>query len=728
MGCQNENIDTPPLASDGIIDISSWDFKAKGSVELNGEWRFVWNKFLDFETIEANWDNHSTNLEVPGNWSIEQSTKEPSTIYNRTGFGTYFLRLKLGEQNLVDVPRLTLRGKSLCYAATLEVWDEKTGKKLGSGESGRPATNVHQERATMNLDGVVSWDHLQNHSILLIVRISNHVHARPGILSPPTLGIATVEDKLILREFLVGAGVSGILIIIALYHFILFLQRRDDKLSFTFALLCCTVAAREILTSGIFESLSDPLNSSVFQITARLEYLTMPVICSVSFMYFATLYRDNALTWIGRIWGYGFGSILVILCLSQPSLVFTDLAYIFHLQLVVTMLVLAVHVLRAFFQKRDLANWVLFSLIIVLSGFTNDLLYSKHIVEIGYIGPYCFLLFILIQSAIIAKRFAKAMDERDLSNKALLETYRQLDRELQKREDLIATNDALGTEIEAASQQLIQADKLSSLGQLVAGVAHEIAGPTNYIGLAIQLIHQRVESVRTLLLKILDPNDHEAKQVMSLFSKELDDAKEEIARIGSGVEKIQGIHSALRNHGRVDPMPTDNLEFDPILDETLIILGSKTKLIETQIDTNHAPLFTGRRSQISQVLTNLLGNAADAVEEKRLEAKENGGKFEPKILIQAKSSTQNNRATLEVAIHDNGNGIPVEIRERILQPFFTTKEVGKGTGLGMPIIMRIIQSHGGSLEISDSEPLGGACLIFSIPCEAPEQPDLAVSS
>ena len=712
------------MASDGVIDISNWDFKAQGPVELRGEWRFVWNEFLDFETIEANWDNYSTNLKVPSNWSLEPGTQEPSSKYPRTGFGTYFIRLKLSEQSLIDAPQLTLIGSSVCCAATFEVWDEIEQRKLGKGAAGIPGATEQQERARQNQDGTVSWDHLQNHSLLLIVKVSNHVHARPGILSPPTLGIGAVGNKAILKQIIVGAGVSGILIIIALYHFVLFLQRRNDKLSFTFALLCCSVAIREIVTSGLFESLSDTLNPSIFAIAAALEYMTMPIMCLTGFMYFGTLYRDNTFNWITRIWGYGYSCILVILCLSQPTLVFTGFVSIFHLQLVVTMLILIVHILRAFFQKKDLSNWVLLSLIIVTTGFTNDLLYSKHIIETAYIGPYTFLLFILIQSSIIAKSFARAMDERDASNNALLETYRQLDRELQKREELIATNDALGTEIEAASQQLIQADKLSSLGQLVAGVAHEIAGPTNYIGLAIQLIQKRVESVRTLLGKILDLNDPEAKMVMNLFSKDLDQAEEEIARIDSGVGKIKDIHSALRNHGRVDPLPSDNLDVGPILDETLIILGSKTKLIDTQKDTTQAPLFTGRRSQISQVLTNLIGNAADAVEEKRLKEKELGHQFKSKIFIRVQSVTQSDQEMLEVSIHDNGDGIPVEIREKILQPFFTTKDVGKGTGLGMPIIIRIIESHGGSLEISDSGELGGACLKFWIPCQAPSQPEL----
>ncbi|MBT6432913.1 MAG: hypothetical protein HOK28_07465 [Deltaproteobacteria bacterium] len=696
--------------------MSTWAAKDQPTIELNGDWKFAWGKFLDFYTINAAPMETYENIKVPSKWTQKENSVGASSTRKNTGFGTYFLRLSLGDQSLIDAPQLSLVAKSLCCAANVEIWDVEREIILGQSIVGIPSLNANQERARMNVDAVVSWEHLQATSLLIIVQLSNHVHARPGILSPPTLGLTSIQSKAILKQVIIGAGVFGILLIISLYHLVLFLQRRNDQLALTFAFLCFVVAVREILTSGIFEQLVDISLPFTFALASMLEYLTMPLICISGFMYFGALYPNKIFDWMKKIWGYGFGGILIIMCLFQSSLAFTEAINLFNIHLSISMLTLISHVVYACFKKKELANWVLFSTLSVVLGFTNDLLYARHIIETGYIGPYLFLMFILVQSAIIAKRFARAFDERDASNKALLETYRQLDRELLKREKLIEGNELLQAEIETASQQLIQADKLSSLGQLVAGVAHEIAGPTNYIGLAIRLVKKRVESVQTLLGKILDPSDPEAKQVLDLFNSDISEANDEIQRIESGVVKIQDIHSALRNHGRVDSAPSYNLEILPILDETLIILGSKTKLIETQRETSQAPLFTGRRSQISQVLTNLIGNAADAVEEKRLQEKELGQSYQPKILIQANASTRDNQEMLEISIHDNGYGIPLEIREKILQPFFTTKAVGKGTGLGMPIIIRIIESHGGSLEITDSQNLGGACLRFWIPC------------
>jgi signal transduction histidine kinase len=711
-----------PNAENGTIDFSDWDFKANGPAELKGDWKFVPGEFLDFETVEANWDRYQDRVHVPGDWVIVNENRDSTANYSPTGFGTYFLRLKLSERSLRANSPVTLLAEDICCASTIEVWDENKRTRLATGGAGKPGVNAAQERARMNLGAASSWDHVQTTSLLVIIHLSNHVHARPGMRDSPILGVTNSKHGPLFKPLLLGSGVSGILIIIALYHLVLFLQRRDDKLSLTFALLCFPMAVREILTSGIFEMLWNEPDSSAFVYSAALEYITMPLITIAASVYFCALYPSRNLIWFIRLWGYGYGGALILFTLLQTSLVYTGAVLFYHIHLVVSMVILILVPFQAAFQKKDLANWVLLSTLLCVLGFTNDLLYSRNVIQTDFIGPYVFLLFILIQSAIIAKNFSRAMDERDASNSALLETYRQLDKELLKREKLIESNNNLQTEIDAAGQQLIQADKLSSLGQLVAGVAHEIAGPTNYIGLAIQLVQRRVESVQALLNKILDPSDSDAKKVLDVFTADLDEANSEIERIGSGVVKIQDIHSALRNHGRIDPTPRYDLLIKPILNETMIILGSKTKLIDTQVETSNAPLFTGRRSQMSQVLTNLIGNAADAVEEKRLKEKELNNPFEPKILIQAQAATRDDQEMLEVSIHDNGYGIPVEIREKILQPFFTTKEVGKGTGLGMPIIIRIIESHGGSLEITDSPILGGACLKFWIPCNPATDP------
>ena len=121
-------------------------------------------------------------------------------------------------------------------------------------------------------------------------------------------------------------------------------------------------------------------------------------------------------------------------------------------------------------------------------------------------------------------------------------------------------------------------------------------------------------------------------------------------------------------------------------------------------------MATLNRSQFGQVLMNLLANGADAIREKETSMRDAGETFSGELRIRA---TGNSPEAFQLTIEDNGPGIPEDIRAKILEPFFTTKEVGKGTGLGMPIVVRILENHGLKLEIGDSEALGGAKLRIS---------------
>ena len=121
------------------------------------------------------------------------------------------------------------------------------------------------------------------------------------------------------------------------------------------------------------------------------------------------------------------------------------------------------------------------SLLLLGGGGVNDILHAQQRIDTAFIAPYTFIAFVLVQAGLIAQKFAYAFEERDASQRALLESYEQLDEELLRREKLLEVNTRLQEENRIASEQLIQADKLATLGTMVAGVAHDIANPTGLI-------------------------------------------------------------------------------------------------------------------------------------------------------------------------------------------------------------------------------------------------------
>ncbi|MEG4282990.1 ATP-binding protein [Microcoleus sp. A006_D1] len=267
-------------------------------------------------------------------------------------------------------------------------------------------------------------------------------------------------------------------------------------------------------------------------------------------------------------------------------------------------------------------------------------------------------------------------------------------------------------ELQRTQSQVIQSEKMSSLGQLVAGVAHEINNPVSFIH--GNLAH--VEEYTRNLLDFLElyqkyyPNpveeiQTEAEEIDLEFIQE--DLPKMVSSMQMGTDRIRNIVLSLRNFSRTDEVDLKPVNIHEGIDSTLMILQHRLKASserpEIQVIKNYGslPLTECYAGPLNQVFMNILSNAIDALEENNArrnyqEIKENPSQITiGTCVIDAD--------WVEIAIADNGSGIPKEIRQRIFDPFFTTKPVGKGTGMGMSISYQIVtEKHGGKLECFSS--------------------------
>ncbi len=253
--------------------------------------------------------------------------------------------------------------------------------------------------------------------------------------------------------------------------------------------------------------------------------------------------------------------------------------------------------------------------------------------------------------------------------------------------------------------QLIQSEKMSSLGQLVAGIGHEINNPVNFI-------YGNLTHVKTYVKDLLDllslyqqhyPNanaeiQHQAKAIDVNFLVE--DLPKILSSMEMGTERIQEIVSSLRNFSRQGESEKKLVDIHEGIENTLLILRHRLKAtaqhpdIEIVKEYSDIPQVKCYGAQLNQVFMNILSNAIDAVEESFVEDKEQ--KTNPQIRIYTEISRPN---YVMVRIADNGAGIPEAIQQRIFDPFFTSKPVGKGTGLGLAISYQIVvEKHGGILK------------------------------
>lgn len=373
--------------------------------------------------------------------------------------------------------------------------------------------------------------------------------------------------------------------------------------------------------------------------------------------------------------------------------------------------------------------WIIFLIGIVILGLRNIniLPYNSFTTYILYAGS---AIEVILLSIALADKINILRKEKEVSQLEALQAAKEnerlvleqnivLERKVSERtEELQSANTQLNdafSVLKDAQIQLVEAEKMASLGQLTAGIAHEINNPINFVKSNIKpllldlndlfevideygkLHHQQLEALPASLTTI--------KQLQTSF--DMDFLRTEIYSLMKGIEdgadRTAEIVRGLRNFSRLDESLIKTVNIHEGLDSTLIILRNllpeNISIIKNFNADGEIECFPGK---LNQVFMNILNNSIQAVKQKKDSAKQE------QIIITTRDLEND---SIEISIKDTGPGMSPEVKQKVFDPFFTTKEVGEGTGLGLAIVFKIIQEHRGKIEVVTAEGQGAEFIL-----------------
>jgi len=253
-------------------------------------------------------------------------------------------------------------------------------------------------------------------------------------------------------------------------------------------------------------------------------------------------------------------------------------------------------------------------------------------------------------------------------------------------------------ELHEAQAQLVHGEKMRSLGQLVAGVAHELNNPIGFVHANLQLLSEYVPK----LVAAQRAGEDTARVELAI--------EKLLSRSREGTERVKQIVADLRTFSRMDQAVLSEVDLNREIDRALTLMEPRLRnAIEVERDYGDLPPVRCYAGQLNQVFTNLLMNAADAIESK--------GKVRIRTRVRKLSAADPASGGVRLEFHDDGPGMSPEVQARIFEPFFTTKPVGQGTGLGLSISYGIVERHGGRMLVG-SAPGEGTTFVIELPLVA----------
>jgi len=344
---------------------------------------------------------------------------------------------------------------------------------------------------------------------------------------------------------------------------------------------------------------------------------------------------------------------------------------------------------------------------LLAQGNLKGILYLENNLVTGAFTPDRLeTLKLLSSQAAISIEKAQLFQELQEAHTALTDHNENLEQKVTERtQELSKALEQLETQhvkLQDTQGQLVQSEKMASLGVLVAGVAHELNNPVNFTYNGAYNVEKDVKKLGALLKELTEDDE----EFWDMLFEHLDPITKGLEGVLEGSKRIKGIVTGLRTFSRLDEAEQKEASAIEGLRNTLLLIeGNYKKQVEFVTDLKDDPVFECWPGQLNQVFMNVVVNACQAIVAKQ---REDGTHTKGTLTIRSKIE----EPWLKLTFEDTGIGMPRDIKEKVFEPFFTTKDVGQGTGLGMSISYGIIEKHGGSIQIESTQGKGSTVTIL----------------
>lgn len=675
--------DSPKFQSEkGILDLTQAHV-SENPVKLKGEWAFYWQELLSPEDIQnrlARDGNHDRWISIPGSWLGYQLDGQR---LNGTGFATFRVVIKLSEQDRNE--RLALRMPTIFHAYKLWV----NGELLAEvGVVGQDKSSVTPHLATK-----LVFFQPENDRVELVMQVANFHHKRGGITKYIELGgsdVLTVRTNLrIAAEMFTTAG----LLVIGVYHLLLFGLRRKDRAPLYFGLFTTLSGIRSLLVGELL--LTQLWPSFPWGLQFKIEYL---ILCSIGYimtMYFDSIFPNYVSRWFHLVTRIVTGAFCIVVVVT-PALLYTKMLMMIGVMVFLHMVYLMVGLVKAAMRRMEGALIFLLVSVVGLVTVVNDFLYYNEWSLIGNTSPLGLLVFTIAQMILLSSRFTRAASNeeriaRELqdANNKLTEMNMNLERTVQERTQALSTaHDDLRTSYD----RLLHSEE--GRKKLLAYITHDLRMPLSSMLGYVEAVQDRVKPERNeQYLKYIRDNTIRVNRMIEelSFLSHL-----ETGQVSYRMEQVHVVDFLRRFYEQYELVVRDagldfTLDFRDMEDQ-------RPNVLVVEMDAQ----------RLEQALFNLVSNAM----------KFTSSSGSVRIALAVEEEDHIRRAI--ISVQDSGIGIPPEQLEQIFDRNYRYDRPGlekgiEGSGLGLAICREIVQAHGGTIR-AESDGKTGAIFYVSLPC------------